>query len=315
MPFKVKKEELFTIPNILCYVRFLLIPVFAFVYLKAESPKDFYIAGAILIVAALTDGIDGFMARQFNMCTEWGKMIDPIIDKLLQVVVALCLCKKHPLMWAVVALLVIKEGYMGYKGWRNLKAGGSVKGALWFGKVCTAVLFVSFVAIVMFGSMPTWANQGIIILDIIVMLIVLWLYVVAFRRVEIDARIKARKAAREEADKGAINDGKTEDKVADKISKMEDKVVDDIDEVEEKVVVVEDKVAKVIDKDEHKVANDAKDATVGVAGISEDLAKSIAKFNMNVIGKTAELNIKAVAEVDKVKDIKAKVDKEEQNIQ
>lgn len=201
MPFKVRKEELFTIPNILCYIRFLLIPVFVFVYLKGTEPKDFYIAGAILIVAALTDALDGFVARQFNMGTEWGKMIDPIIDKIMQVVVALCLCKRHPLMWAVVALLVVKEGYMAYMGWRNLKSGGSVKGALLCGKVCTAILFTSFVALVMFDNMPKWASQCIIILDIIVMLLVFWMYIVEFQRVEVETRIRDRKLKREEADK------------------------------------------------------------------------------------------------------------------
>jgi len=200
MPFKVKKEDIFTIPNILCYIRFLLIPVFVFIYLKGREPKDFYIAGAILIVAALTDALDGFMARQFNMGTDWGKMIDPIIDKIMQFVVAICLCKRHPLMWAVVALLVIKEGYMGYMGWRSLKSGGVIKGALWFGKVCTAILFVSFVALVMFDSMPTWASQGIIILDIVVMLFSFLMYVVTFKRREVEARIKARQLRRENKD-------------------------------------------------------------------------------------------------------------------
>ena len=201
MPFKVKKEDLFTIPNILCYIRFLLIPVFVFVYLKGTQPRDFLIAGVILLVAALTDGLDGFLARKLNMGTEWGKMIDPIIDKLMQVVVAICLCQRHKLMWVVVVLLLVKEGYMGYMGWRNLKSGGTVKGALWFGKVCTAILFASFVALVMFDNMPTWISQVIIVFDIMVMLFAFWMYAVTFKRAEVEARIKVRKLKREERDR------------------------------------------------------------------------------------------------------------------
>lgn len=262
MPFKVKKEELFTIPNILCYIRFLLIPVFAFVYLKGTEPKDFYIAGAILIVASLTDALDGFIARTFNMGSEWGKMIDPIIDKMMQVVVALCLCQRHPLMWAVVALLVVKEGYMGYKGWRNLKSGGAVKPALWFGKVCTAILFASFVALVMFDSMPMWASQVIIILDIIVMLFSFWMYVVTFKRIEVEARIKARKLRREEAVKEDKAKGATEDKTK---GSATDKKIDEVDKTGEDIT-------EEVDKPEDKLDNK-------VAEINSDFAKSIAQFN------------------------------------
>ena len=262
MPFKVKKEELFTIPNILCYIRFLLIPVFAFVYLKGAEPKDFYIAGAILIVASLTDALDGFMARTFNMGSEWGKMIDPIIDKMMQVVVALCLCQRHPLMWAVVALLVIKEGYMGYKGWRNLKSGGAVKPALWFGKVCTAILFASFVALVMFDSMPTWASQGIIILDILVMLFSFWMYVVTFKRLEVEARIKARKLRREEADK-------------------EDKAKGVTEKITSEVARVDEEITQKADKTEDKLDNK-------VAEINSDFAKSIAQFNKTLADEKDE---------------------------
>ena len=197
MPFKVKKEELFTIPNILCYVRLLLIPIFALTYIKAIEPKDYYTAGAILIIAAVTDGIDGFVARKFNMITDWGKMIDPTIDKLLQVTVALCLCHKYPLMWLLVVLLVIKEGYMGYKGYRRIQASGAIEGALWFGKVCTALMFVTFIALIMFGNMPTWASRGLIILNIIVMVLVLWSYAVTFKRAETQARIEVRKQMRD----------------------------------------------------------------------------------------------------------------------
>ena len=228
MPFKVKKEDLFTIPNILCYIRFLLIPVFVFVYLRGTQPGDFRIAGVILLVAALTDGLDGFLARKLNMGTEWGKMIDPIIDKLMQVVVAICLCQRHKLMWVVVVLLLVKEGYMGYMGWRNLKSGGTVKGALWFGKVCTAILFASFVALVMFDGMPTWMSQSIIIFDIIVMLLVFWQYAVTFKRAEVEARIKARKIKREEEYKAEV----------DKVAQIKEQV---------------EEIKKEVDKEEHYI--------------------------------------------------------------
>ena len=246
MPFKVKKEELFTIPNILCYIRFLLIPVFCFVFLKATEPKDYYWAAGILIVAALTDALDGFLARTFNMGTEWGKMIDPIIDKLMQMAVALCLCKKYPLMWAVVALLVIKEGYMGYMGYRRLREKGEIKGALWFGKVCTALLFVTFAALIVFANLPTWASNGLIILNIVVMLMVLWMYVVTFKRMEIEARIKVRKQLRAEAANKAEKKGDQAEEVANDekvdLEDVKDKTVDSVDSATERLKDIDDEV-------------------------------------------------------------------------
>ena len=88
---RIKKEDWFTIPNIMGYIRILLIPVFAWVYLHAESQSDYYIAAGIIGLSGLTDLFDGKIARKFNMVTELGKFLDPLADKLTLGVLILCM--------------------------------------------------------------------------------------------------------------------------------------------------------------------------------------------------------------------------------
>ena len=74
----MKKEN---IPNILTIIRFILIP---FIYISVLS-KHFLTALIIFTVSALTDILDGYIARKYNYITDIGKLIDPLADKLTQV--------------------------------------------------------------------------------------------------------------------------------------------------------------------------------------------------------------------------------------
>ena len=70
----------------------------------------------MIVISGLTDMLDGKIARHFNMITEWGKIIDPIADKLTMASVALSLAFRFPLMGLVFALYVVKEGFMAVMG-------------------------------------------------------------------------------------------------------------------------------------------------------------------------------------------------------
>ncbi|MBR5507935.1 MAG: CDP-alcohol phosphatidyltransferase family protein [Clostridia bacterium] len=131
------KNEIFTVPNILVYIRIILIPVFVWLYLRAKTNEDYYIAFGVMVAGFATDFFDGKIARLFDCVTDLGKTIDPIADKLYQFAVALCLMVKYPLMLSVAAILFVKEISMGIMGLVLINKGGQVFGAKWYGKVCT----------------------------------------------------------------------------------------------------------------------------------------------------------------------------------
>lgn len=70
-----------TIPNLLTVARIAAIPVFVFVYLAL--PDDTWIAAVIFVLAALTDWLDGFLARQMKVVSSFGEFLDPVADKLM----------------------------------------------------------------------------------------------------------------------------------------------------------------------------------------------------------------------------------------
>lgn len=133
-----KKEELWSLPNQLSYVRLLLIPVFVWLYLGLDN----HVAALVVIVfSGFTDILDGYIARRYHMVTDLGKILDPAADKLTQAALLVCLSLRYPRMWAVAALLVVKEISMLALGWVVVQRTGKVHSARWYGKVCTAVLY------------------------------------------------------------------------------------------------------------------------------------------------------------------------------
>lgn len=140
---KLTTKEVFSIPNILSYIRLLLIPVFIYFFLNATENRDYYFVGFIILLSGLTDLFDGMIARRFNQITELGKIVDPIADKLTQAAVVICLMFRYPFMWIIVILFVVKELFMGINGLILLKRGKKLDGAKWFGKLSTAVFYVT----------------------------------------------------------------------------------------------------------------------------------------------------------------------------
>ena len=179
-----KKEDLFTIPNILGYIRIILIPVFSYMYITAKTGHEYLMATLVVLISSFTDMFDGMIARKFNMVTEFGKMLDPVADKLTHCAMALCLATRYRLMWVLIVLMAVKEGYMGIMGIHFLKKGRMLDGAMWFGKVCTAVLFTGLVLLFFVYSLPVKVADAIIIFMMIVMSVTLAMYVPVFRKMK-----------------------------------------------------------------------------------------------------------------------------------
>lgn len=71
------------LPNKLTLLRIILIPIFAAIYFLPVIPFNYVISAAIFLIAALTDFLDGYIARKYNLVTDLGKFLDPIADKVL----------------------------------------------------------------------------------------------------------------------------------------------------------------------------------------------------------------------------------------
>lgn len=149
---KFSKKDLWTVPNILCYIRFILIPVFIYFYIKAQEPREYLQAAAIVFVSGLTDFFDGFIARTFHMVTDLGKLIDPIADKLTQASLIFVLVVKIKWMFLLLILFVIMQLFMLAAGLVMLKKNKRLSGAKWFGKVSTTIFYATMLFLV---AIPT----------------------------------------------------------------------------------------------------------------------------------------------------------------
>lgn len=147
---QANKDKLLNIPNCLCFLRILLIPVFLLIYFNASTNFHYLLAACILVVSGFTDFLDGFIARKYDMITDFGKLIDPIADKLTQVAVAIALVYNYPLVWLFVIVIVLKDGMLGIVGLYLLQYNLKIEGASWWGKIATAYFYLVVIILVAF---------------------------------------------------------------------------------------------------------------------------------------------------------------------
>lgn len=151
----MNKKEIFYIPNILSYIRILLIPLFVYMYLTAQTTMDCFYAALVLAISSLSDLFDGKIARKFNMISELGIALDPIADKLTHIAVAVCLCTRYRIFLIPVCILVCKETYMGVMNLYKIKTKKKkLGGAEMFGKVSTVIVFCAMILLVLLPQMP-----------------------------------------------------------------------------------------------------------------------------------------------------------------
>lgn len=98
-----------SIPNIITVIRILLIPV----VVSQLYLKHFIWAFTLMVISAITDVADGYIARKFNMVTKLGTVLDPLADKLMQFTVFTCLAVYRLIPGWLVVLLFLKEVTMG----------------------------------------------------------------------------------------------------------------------------------------------------------------------------------------------------------
>lgn len=168
-----KKDQILTIPNLLSVIRLLMIPVIVWLYMIKEQ---YGTAVFVIFLSGLTDVADGIIARKFHMVSDFGKILDPVADKLTQFTVIVCLTKTYDWMMALVILFFIKEICMAAMGYVVMKKKDSVNSAKWYGKLNTVVLYLVMAILILFPKVPEAAADGLILFCGICMLGSLLLY-------------------------------------------------------------------------------------------------------------------------------------------
>ena len=174
------KKEVLTIPNLLSMFRILLIPVYLNIYLNADSARDYTTAAVILAVSCLTDLVDGKIARRFNMVSNLGKLLDPMADKLTQLMLMICLSVERRAMRVLLMLFLIKEFFQFFAMIGSLCRGKALDGALMSGKVSTAVLFTGLIIMVLCPGMSEWLVNAITVVCLVFLTLAFGDYIRAY---------------------------------------------------------------------------------------------------------------------------------------
>ncbi|TMK40044.1 MAG: CDP-diacylglycerol--glycerol-3-phosphate 3-phosphatidyltransferase [Actinobacteria bacterium] len=145
------------LPNLLTVVRILLVPVLVVALLENTTEADL-LAAVVFAVASITDVLDGYLARARNWVTTFGKLMDPVADKLLVVAALLALVDRHKLM-AWVAMVIIAREFAVTATRLAATQSGVVVAAKFSGKIKTAIQVATiFLLIAVSGSRPLWLD-------------------------------------------------------------------------------------------------------------------------------------------------------------
>ena len=162
------------LPNKLTMLRVILIPFFVvFMLGSLLGDADKWIALGIFIAASLTDLLDGKIARKYNLVTNFGKLMDPLADKLLVSAALICLCEMGRLAAWIVIIIISREFII--SGLRQIAAdNGIVIAASYWGKYKTTfqmimicLLIVNIDVLSLISAIVTWIAVILTIVSLI----------------------------------------------------------------------------------------------------------------------------------------------------
>ncbi|MBC3888916.1 CDP-diacylglycerol--glycerol-3-phosphate 3-phosphatidyltransferase [Acetobacterium paludosum] len=139
------------LPNKITMVRIIMIPFFI-AALLIEFPFHQPLAAALFVIAALSDSLDGYLARSRNLVTDFGKFMDPLADKLLVCSALICFVQLGSVPAWIVIIIIARE--FAITGLRTLAAAdGIVIAASKWGKAKTMSQMIAIV-IILIGNWP-----------------------------------------------------------------------------------------------------------------------------------------------------------------
>ena len=175
------------IPNVLTIVRFMLIPVFAYFL----SARHYIVAMLLFLASGLTDVLDGYIARKYDLVTSWGKIADPMADKLMQITAFIILSlvlKVIPI--ELVLIILAKEIMMGLGAIVLYREKKYVVSANWYGKMTTVFIYLAIIMLMFDEPFGRWSlfglalNQLVFVLAIVMALFAFFMYFRSYLKIK-----------------------------------------------------------------------------------------------------------------------------------
>ncbi|RTE87191.1 MULTISPECIES: CDP-diacylglycerol--glycerol-3-phosphate 3-phosphatidyltransferase [Gammaproteobacteria] len=149
------------VPNILTSFRIVLIPVFLAVFYMPIPYATFW-AAVIFVLAAITDGLDGYIARKLDQHTQFGAFLDPVADKIMVAAALVVVVEYHNSLWVTIPSLIIisrelaisaLREWMAEIGKRDIVAVSSL------GKIKTTAQMIALTALLWDAPLVLWDVQ------------------------------------------------------------------------------------------------------------------------------------------------------------
>lgn len=156
LPLVIVKRSM-NLPNSITLSRLLGLPVVVYC-LYSDSLTIRWIGVTVFLLAALTDWLDGYLARKLNLVTDLGKFLDPLVDKLLILIPLLILIDLHLVPAIGVCLILARE--LTIAGWRVGQS--QISGANIWGKLKTVSQIMAIAIIITPLSIESWHFYGLV---------------------------------------------------------------------------------------------------------------------------------------------------------
>ena len=154
MATRVVSAPLAQLPNALTILRLLAIPVFVVLLYRADGEGSYWLA-AFFAAVALTDQVDGFLARRWHVESEFGKFADPLADRLMIDAAVLLLCLDGRLPWVALAIVLARDALL-IGGYTVVRDRGYEFSVSTLGKASTWVLYASIIGVIASDDGTDW---------------------------------------------------------------------------------------------------------------------------------------------------------------
>ncbi len=156
------------LPNVLTVLRIMLVPVLV-VALLGDTPAGDVLAAVVFALASLTDFVDGYLARARDSITTFGKLMDPLADKLLIVAALISLVSLHRLAAWIAMVIITRELAVTVLRLGATQA-GVVMSASMFGKIKTCLQIAAILTVIAVHGQPPWVSALLYLTVLVVVL-------------------------------------------------------------------------------------------------------------------------------------------------